>query len=41
MTSAFHMRRAAGVFRSQELNVTEVPCNFFTLVSRYGVATVH
>jgi uncharacterized SAM-binding protein YcdF (DUF218 family) len=41
VTSAFHMKRAAGVFRTQGIPVTVVPCNFFTRVSRYGKASVH
>lgn len=36
VTSATHMRRAAATFRTQGLDVFEVPCNFHTLVGRYG-----
>lgn len=36
VTSAFHMKRSAAVFRSHGIHTTEIPCNFFTLVGRYG-----
>jgi len=42
VTSASHMRRAAGVFRTRlpEITVHEVPCDFQTLVGRYGKLSV-
>ncbi|MGB0582611.1 MAG: YdcF family protein [Limisphaerales bacterium] len=40
VTSATHMRRAAATFRTQGVNVFEVPCNFHTLVGRFGGYTV-
>jgi uncharacterized SAM-binding protein YcdF (DUF218 family) len=36
VTSAAHMRRAAATFRTQNLDIYEVPCNFHTLAGRYG-----
>jgi uncharacterized SAM-binding protein YcdF (DUF218 family) len=33
VTSANHMRRAAGVFRAQGLEVIPVPCNFLTTIA--------
>ena len=36
VTSAAHMRRAAATFRTQGLEVYEVPCNFHTLAGQYG-----
>ena len=36
VTSASHMKRAAATFRTQGLDIFEVPCNFHTLVGRYG-----
>ncbi len=33
VTSANHMRRASALFRTQQLEVTPVPCNFLTTVS--------
>jgi len=36
VTSAAHMRRAAATFRTQGLEVFEVPCNFQTLAGQYG-----
>ena len=33
VTSAFHMRRAAAVFRSAGVEVTPAPCNFITEIS--------
>lgn len=42
VTSAFHMRRAAAVFRTTnpDLAVHEVPCDFRTLAGRFGSPTV-
>jgi uncharacterized SAM-binding protein YcdF (DUF218 family) len=36
VTSAYHMPRAAGTFRSAGVEVIEVPCNYVSSVNRVG-----